>query len=154
MGGLSEGTKMTSTTTSAAILPPTTTLSTRTTTSLVDAPSPGTPTTTGKQTASTTRTRTTSTTTSAAILPPTTTAATICLAIDCLPGWAVVGADHNGCGGSCVKQCRDAICTQDICSDGKGPRQIGDDCCACPTTTASPTSCLIVDCLPGWHVVG
>ncbi len=29
--------------------------------------------------------------------------------------------------------CSEAVCTQDICSsDGKGRRQIGDDCCACP----------------------
>lgn len=24
------------------------------------------------------------------------------------------------------------MCTQDVCSDGKGRRLIGDDCCACP----------------------
>ena len=24
------------------------------------------------------------------------------------------------------------MCTQDVCSDGKGRRPIGDDCCACP----------------------
>lgn len=29
--------------------------------------------------------------------------------------------------------CRDMLCTMDICPiDGKGRRQIGDDCCACP----------------------
>lgn len=27
--------------------------------------------------------------------------------------------------------CNDAICTEDLCSDGKGRRQVGAECCSC-----------------------
>lgn len=27
--------------------------------------------------------------------------------------------------------CNDATCTQDLCSDGEGRRQVGADCCSC-----------------------
>lgn len=30
------------------------------------------------------------------------------------------------------QRCADTACPQDICSDGRGRRRIGDDCCACP----------------------
>ena len=46
------------------------------------------------------------------------------------------------------KSCKDAMCTQDLCADGKPRRMVGQDCCACPavpaaaksTTTAKPAT--------------
>merc|ERR1712241_712973 len=31
-----------------------------------------------------------------------------------------------------LTDCTDAICPADVCPDGFGRRQIGDNCCACP----------------------
>jgi len=31
--------------------------------------------------------------------------------------------------------CKDSFCTQDICPDGKGRRQVGKDCCSCKEAT-------------------
>ena len=34
--------------------------------------------------------------------------------------------------------CDDVDCPEDLCDDGEGRRQIGDDCCACPDDSETP----------------
>merc|ERR1719271_498876 len=55
-------------------------------------------------------------------------------ATDDLSNEAYVWCKEN----SCVQ----ARCPKDICWDGRGRRQIGDDCCACPS---KPFNCLTKD---------
>ena len=50
----------------------------------------------------------------------------------------ITGTESQHTENNNTDNCQYTVCTMDICSDGKGRRPIGDNCCACPIILERP----------------